>query len=361
MAAQADLITESRVTPEFVARLPKVELHVHLEGSLAPETILRFAQRNGVALPATTPADLRAHYVFHSLQEFIRVYLMCAGTLREPRDFGEATSAFLEFEASQNVRYVEAFIAPKIHVHNGVDIDALLEAILEAADESTRRLGIRFGLIVDVGRLFGPELSIPLARAAVRHRGQGVVAIGLGGDESTGLPRKWQESFDIAHEGGLHCTSHGGEVGGPESVWSAVLDLGVERVGHAIGAVGDPDLVAYLAEKQIALELCPQSNVQIGAVPTLAAHPLSVFRAAGALVTVNSDDPAIFANPLNEEYLAVARAFRLSPHELCRIALAAAEACFLPPAEKALLVEQMTKEMDAALAGIGCLPLFPVP
>src|SRR5216684_2165436 len=120
MAAHPDVITQSRVTPEFVARLPKVELHVHLEGSLAPATILRFAQRNGIALPATTADELGSHYVFGSLQEFIRVYLMCAGTLRTPRDFGEATTAFLEFQVSQNVRYVEAFIAPKIHVHNGV-------------------------------------------------------------------------------------------------------------------------------------------------------------------------------------------------------------------------------------------------
>jgi adenosine deaminase len=284
---------------------------------------------------------------------------MCAGTLRTPRDFGEATTAFLEFEVSQNVRYVEAFIAPKIHVHNGVDIDALLEAILQAADEACRRLPIRFGLIVDMGRLFGPELSIPLAHAAVRHRDEGIVAVGLGGDESTGLPRKWQASFDIARAGGLHCTSHGGEVGGPESVWSAVLDLRVERLGHAVGAVNDPRLVDYLAEKQIALELCPQSNVLIGAVPTLEAHPLNVFRDAGALVTINSDDPAIFANPLNDEYLAVAHAFHLSPHELCHITLAAARTSFLPPVDKALLLAQMVGEMNEALAGIDCPPLPP--
>ncbi len=167
---------------------------------------MRFAQRNGIALPAANVDDLRSYYHFHSLQEFLRVYMMCAGTLRTPQDFAEATTAFLEFEASQNVRYVEAFIAPKLHVANGADIDALLLAILEAAEEASSALGLRMGLIVDVGRLFGPGPSPFLARAAVRHHDAGVVGIGLGGDESTGPPSMWRESFDIAHEGGLHCT-----------------------------------------------------------------------------------------------------------------------------------------------------------
>ncbi len=138
----------------------------------------------------------------------------------------------------------------------------------------------------------------------------------------------------------------------PEYVWSALKDLGVERVGHAVGAARDPDLVAYLAEHRIGLELCPQSNVQIGAVKSMIDHPFGLFRTAGACVTLNTDDPAIFSNPLNDEYLAAAHAFNLTPYDMCRIALNAAEASFLAPAQKALLIEQMTREMDSALATI---------
>jgi adenosine deaminase len=357
MVVHPDVAVASAVTPEFVALLPKVELHVHLEGSLTPDTVVRFAQRNRITLPAATPQDLSTHYTFSSLPEFLRVYLMCAGTLRTPLDFAEATTAFLEYEASQNVRYVEVFVAPKLHVANGVNIDELLTAILTAGQEAQRRLGVRMGLIVDMGRLFGPEPSPPLARAAVRHRDEGVVGIGLGGDERSGPHRLWRESFAIARDGGLHLTAHGGEVCGPESVWGAVLDLGIERLGHAVAAVEDPALVAYLVEKKIGLELCPQSNVQIGAARDLTSHPFEAFRRAGGCVTINSDDPAIFGNPLNAEYLAVAQANGLSPHELCRVALNAVDVSFLPPIEKESLRAAMVSEMNRALATIGWPPL----
>jgi aminodeoxyfutalosine deaminase len=241
-------------------------------------------------------------------------------------------------------------------VANGVDIDKLLVAILKAGDEARRRLGIRMGLIVDVGRLFGPEPSLPVARAAVRHRDEGVVAVGLGGDETSGRHGLWRESFAIARDGGLHLTAHGGEVCGPEAVWDALRDLGIERLGHGVTAVQDPTLVAYLVDRQIPLELCPQSNVQIGAVPSLAVHPFGTYYRSGARVTINSDDPAIFGNPLNDEYLAVVRAFDLSPHDLCHLILAAVEASFLPAADRALFKQEMAREIDTALATIGWPP-----
>ncbi len=357
MAAPPILTTHSAVTPAFVARLPKVELHVHLEGSLTPDTVLRFARRNGLGLPANTAEELRAHYTFTSLSDFIRVYLMCAGTLRTPLDFAEATTEFLAFQATQNVRYVEAFVAPKLHVANGADVDAILNMIVDAAAESYPQTGVRLGLIVDVGRLYGADLSVPLARAAVRHQNRGVVGIGLGGDEASGPPSLWRESFALARDGGLHLTSHGGEIGGPEYVWSAIRDLGVERIGHAVAAVRDPALIRHLVEQRIGLELCPQSNLRIGVVSSLQEHPFGVFREAGALVTVNTDDPAIFANPLNDEYLAVAQAFALSPHDLCQLSLNAVDASFLATPDKALLRGEMISDMNAALASIGWPPL----
>jgi aminodeoxyfutalosine deaminase len=321
----------------FVTSLPKAEIHVHLEGSIAPRTLLALAKRHGVDLPASDEAGLARWFTFRDFAHFVEVYVTCSRCLREPEDFHRLTADFLAEQARQGVVWSEVHFSISTHLANGGDGEGIRQAIVAAAREAERNLGVGLGLIPDIVR------NAPLERAdwtvewalADRTAGTGrVVALGLGGMEQGHPPEPFAAHFAAVAQAGLHRVAHAGEHAGPASVRAALDVLGAERIGHGVRAIEDPALVAELAARGTPLEVCPSSNVCLGVVPDLAAHPFDRLRRAGVAVSLNSDDPPLFSTTLLDEYLRLAATFGYTRRDLAALARASFEHSFLPPAEK---------------------------
>ncbi len=321
---------------DFLLRLPKVELHVHLEGAMRPAVLLELARRNGVALPADDEEGLAQWFRFRDFEHFVQVYLTCSRALRTPEDFQLLVADFLAEQARQSIVYTEAHFTIGTHLTNGANGDEVLAALEEAIREGEERLGVRLRLIPDVVRNV-PAMADATLEWALAGRGRGIVALGLSGSEARFANDPFREHFVTAAREGLHCVAHAGEHAGPQSIRSALEVCGAERIGHGVRAVEDPVLMAELAERGIPLEVCPSSNVCLGVVPDLAHHPFDRLARAGCRVTVNSDDPAFFDTTLTGEYLRLARTFGYGPGELTRLALAGLRAAFLSEAELASL------------------------
>jgi len=331
---------DRRVLSNFVAGLPKAELHVHHVGSASPRIVSELAERH----PGTVPSDpelLRDFFGFRDFAHFIEVYLAVVDLVRTPEDVRYLTYEIArELHEGQSVRYAELTCTPYTSVlphdaDRGMPIEAYTEAIEDARVAAERDFGLVLRWIYDVPG----ESGIPAADAtlgfALDHRPDGLVAFGLGGPE-IGVPRDWfVPHFAAARAAGLHSVPHAGETTGPETIWTSLRDLGAERIGHGTSAASDPALLAHLAEHRIPLEVCPSSNVATRAVASLAEHPLPRFVEAGVVVTINSDDPPMFGTTLNREYEIAADLLGLDESGLAGLARAAVDASFAPDDVKA--------------------------
>jgi len=323
-------------TPELVAwvqRMPKVELHVHLEGSIRPQTLVELAALNHVDLPG----GVAAAYDFSDFQGFLDAYMRCAACLCTHEDFERVTYEFLCDEAAQGIRYCEVFLSPMQHLRRDFDFDCIMHAIREGYEQAQREWDIRMGVLFDHGRQFGVEAGFRVLDRALATRHYGVIGLGIGGDEVHFPPELFTELFAQAHEAGLHLTAHAGEVRGPESIWGAIRSLNVRRIGHGIHAIEDPQLVEYLRREGIFLDICPTSNVRTGAVASLEEHPVRRLFDAGVPITLSSDDPAVFQTNLVQEYLLLAERFGFVREELLQVSLNGVRASFLPREEKVAL------------------------
>lgn len=330
---------------DFLLRMPKVELHVHLEGSMRPAVLLQLARRNGVALPADDEAGLARWFRFRDFEHFVQVYLTCSRALRTPEDFQLLATDFLEEQARQNVVYTEAHFTIGTHLTNGVNGEEVRAALEEAIRDGEERLGVRLRLIPDVVRNV-PEMAGPTLEWALAGRGRGVVALGLSGSEARFPSEPFREHFATAAREGLHCVAHAGEHAGPESIRSVLEVCRAERIGHGVRAIEDPALVAELRERGIPLEVCPSSNVCLGVVPDLEHHPFDRLLRAGCRLTVNSDDGPFFDTTLTGEYLRLHRTFGYGPAELADLALAGLGATFLPEDERTVLAAGFREQTD---------------
>jgi aminodeoxyfutalosine deaminase len=330
----------------FLLRMPKVELHVHLEGSMRPAVLLQLARRNGVALPADDEAGLARWFRFSDFEHFVQVYLTCSKTLRTPDDFKLLAADFLAEQARQNIVYTEAHFTIGTHLTNGADGEALLAALEEAIREGEERLGVRLRLIPDIVRNV-PAMADATLEWALAGRGRGVVALGLSGSEARFPSEPFRDHFATAAREGLRSVAHAGEHAGPASIRSVLEACGAERIGHGVRAVEDPALVAELAARGIPLEVCPSSNVCLGVVPDLAHHPFDRLLQAGCRVTVNSDDAPFFDTTLTDEYLRLHQTFGYGPAELADLALAGLSAAFLPELERAALATAFREQTEA--------------
>lgn len=324
--------------------MPKVELHVHLEGSIRPHVLLELARRNGVDLPAADEEGLRRWFRFRDFGHFVEVYLTCSRAMRAPEDFQLLARDFLEVQESQNVVYTEAHFTISTHVANGANGAEVMDALEEVIREGERR-GVRLRLIPDVVRNIGPAAADVTLEWALAGRGRGVVAMGLAGIEAGHSNEPYREHFRVAKQEGLHCVAHAGEHGGPDSIRSVLEVCGAERIGHGVRAVEDPSLVEELRDRGIPLEVCPTSNVCLGVFPDLESHSFDKLYRSGVAVTVNSDDGPLFNTDLTGEYLALHRAFGYGPEELSALALAGLRHSFLPDEEKADLERRMGRDM----------------
>ena len=329
----------------FLLAMPKVELHVHLEGTFRPATLLALAQKNNITLPADDAQGIRRWFRFRDFDHFIEVYLTCSSCLKDPEDFHLLALDFLAEQAMQNVLYSEVHFTISTHIFNGLDGDGIRQALSEAADDAERRHGIRMRLIPDIVRNMGTDRADATWRWAIDGRDDGVVAMGLGGMEVGYDNDPFREHFAMAREEGLRRVAHAGETGGPDSVRSALEVCGAERIGHGVRSIEDPELVDELARRQIPLEICPSSNVALGVVPSLEEHPVVRLVASGVEVTINSDDPPLFGTTLTREYLHLHRIFGYDETMLARLALTGLRHAFLEDDERAVLERRFSDQL----------------
>ena len=330
---------------EFVASLPKAELHLHIEGTFEPELMFAIAARNGIRLPYASVDEIRAAYAFTNLQDFLDIYYAGAGVLIEARDFYDLTWAYLVRAHEQNVRHAEIFFDPQTHTERGVHFDTVVDGIGRALDDARDRLGLTSRLIMCFLRHLDEAAAFETLDAAMAHRDR-IVAVGLDSSERGNPPRKFREVFRRAREAGFLAVAHAGEEGPPEYIRESLDLLEVVRIDHGNAALQDPELVAELVRRRVPLTVCPLSNLKLCVVDDMAGHPLGKMLDLGLFATVNSDDPAYFGGYVNENYSAVGEALDLTREQLVRLARNSFEASFLDaPARAALLAE-----LDAAAA-----------
>ncbi len=325
---------------DFIAGLPKAELHVHHVGSASPRIVAELAARHPGVVPAD-PDELRSFFEFRDFAHFVEVYLSVVDLIRTPEDVRTLTYEVARDMAAQQLRYAELTCTPYTSVIRGIPIEAYTEAIEDARVAAERDFGLVLRWIYDIPG----ESGLPAADAtlgyALGHAPDALVGFGLGGPE-IGVPRpQFEPHFDAARAAGLHSVPHAGETTGAQTVWDAVRLLGAERIGHGVSAVGDPELLAHLARHGIPLEVCPTSNVATRAVASLDAHPLRTFVEAGVLVTINSDDPPMFGTDLNAEYAVAAELLDLDEAGVARLAQSAVVASFAPDDVKRALIAEI--------------------
>ena len=293
---------------DFLRDAPKAELHLHLEGSVEPETLYELD-------PATSIEEYRALYHYTDFDAFLRAFGAIGKRLRTPEDYALITRRLLERLEAQNVRYAEIIVAAGVVLWKQQDFAPIFAAVHAAAGESP----VQVRWILDAVRQFGVEPAMQVAALAAERVNQGVVALGIGGSEERGPASWFTDVFAFAKKAGLHLHAHAGESMGPESIWDA-LALGVERIGHGIAAVRDPELMRHLRERDIPLEICMTSNLVTGVVKRIEDHPVRRLFDAGVPIVLNSDDPAMFRCSLTSEYRLAAERFGFTEAELRRLA-----------------------------------------
>jgi aminodeoxyfutalosine deaminase len=325
----------------FIQEMPKAELHVHLEGAVLPETLLRLSKKHGVDLPAKDLDGIREFYTFKDFDHFVRVYMKINDCLVTPEDVGLITEELGNEAARQNIRYLEVTISPGtlVYIH-GMTFDEILEQINAGAERARVNHGVQMRWVLDVIRDMPPHIREAGARFAISAMDRGIVALGLGGTEAKFPPEQFTDLFDLAREAGLPSVPHAGETAGPESIWNALKLLDAVRIGHGVRAIEDPALMAYLAEHQIPLEVSPTSNICIGVFDSWEDHPIRKFYDAGIPVMINSDDPPMFNTTLTQEYRELVNRFGFSVPELEDITLNALRYSFLPATDRDALIDE---------------------
>jgi aminodeoxyfutalosine deaminase len=323
---------------DFIASLPKVELHVHLVGSASVDTVLALARRHPERGVPTDERELRAFYQFTDFAHFIDVYVAVNSLVTTGEDVIALLVGMAADQAASNVRYAEVTVTPTAHLAAGIAPDELAAALTAGRAAAQAKHGVDMAWIFDIDGSRGAASGPATLDWVLRHRPAGTVALGLGGPE-IGVPREWyRDQFAAAKDAGLHLVPHAGETTGPESIWSALRVLGAERIGHGTSAVRDPSLVAHLAERGIPVEICPTSNLRTRVVASMEEHPLPRLLAAGVPITLATDDPGMFHTDLDREYLLCHEVFGIDRAGLAELARMGARAAFCSESRRAELL-----------------------
>jgi adenosine deaminase len=330
---------------DLIGRLPKCELHIHIEGSLEPELMFALARRNGIRLPFDSVEALRKAYQFTQLQDFLDIYYQGMSVLITEQDFFDLAWAYLERAQADNVRHVEMFFDPQGHTSRGVAFATVVDGLHRAIETARRELGISGSLIMCFLRHLDEDDAQRTLDAALAHRHR-IMGVGLDSSEHGHPPSKFSRVFARAREAGFALFAHAGEEGPPQYVWEAIDLLGVARVDHGNRALEDDALVARLARDRKPLTVCPLSNQRLQVVPDLARHPLRHMMEKDLLVTLNSDDPAYFGGYVNDNFRALRQAIGLTREEIVAVARNSFVAAMMPPQEKARAIA----EFDRAVA-----------
>jgi aminodeoxyfutalosine deaminase len=281
---------------------PKIELHVHLEGTIRPRTLLDLARKNDYRLPADSFEGIQALYEFRDFAHFIDVFGLTTGVLRHAEDYRHAVLEYAEEAKGHGAVYLEVIFAPGLW--RDVDSDAVFTGCCDGAQQAREQYGIEIRLTPDIPRVYSLDEALETVRYAIKYRDRGVVGVGLGGPEAEHPPEPYTPAFELARSERLASVPHAGEHAGPASIRGALDALGAQRIRHGIRAIEDAGLVRELAERRVVLDVCPISNVRTRAVPSLKAHPLPQLVDAGVVCTISTDDPAMFGTDLSTEYAA---------------------------------------------------------
>jgi aminodeoxyfutalosine deaminase len=315
----------------FILSLPKAELHLHLEGSIEPSTLLELRQRHG--MDGASLAEVQQLYNYKDFAGFLSAFKDVTGHLRTPEDYELITYRLMEQLKAQNVLHAEVIVSVGVCLWRKQDFAAIFEGLERGRARGEKDFGISLLWIFDAVRQFGAEKAQNVLDLAIQFHDRNVVAFGIGGDERTG-PAEWFAGvYARGLEHGLHLTAHAGENAGPDSIWGA-LNLKAERIGHGLTAEKDPELIEELAERQVPIEICVTSNLRTGCCAELAQHPVRRYFDQGLMLTINSDDPAMFRSRLIDEYALVQEAFGFTDEHLRELARNSFEASFLPAEKK---------------------------
>jgi adenosine deaminase len=316
------------VSDDFIRRLPKAELHLHIEGSFEPELMFEIARRNDVSLPYATVDDLKSAYDFADLQAFLDLYYAGMSVLLKEQDFYDLTAAYMTRAVADGVVHTEIFFDPQGHTDRGVSFEVALDGIWRALRDAEAAHGITSRIIMCFLRHLDEDEAFPVLEAAMAHRDR-IIGVGLDSSELGHPPQKFQRVFAKARDAGFKLVAHAGEEGPPEYVRDTLDLLHVDRVDHGNAAMADPDLVARLARENMPLTVCPLSNYRLQGVTDMSQHPLRAMLDAGLVATVNSDDPAYFGGYVLDNYLSVRDALDLSRDEIVTLARNSIVASFL--------------------------------
>lgn len=325
---------------DLIARLPKAELHLHIEGSFEPELLFAIARRNKVDIAFSSIEELRAAYRFSSLQEFLDIYYQGMNVLREEEDFFDLTRAYLDRVAGDNVVHVEIFFDPQAHTGRGVPFDVVTKGIVAALEDGEKRHGITWRLIPNFLRHLPEEDGLETLKAFEPWLDR-FTGVGLDSSEVGFPPNNFAGLFKRCREMGLKICCHAGEEGPPAYVRQALYDIGVDRIDHGNRAMEDPELVAEIARRGLTLTVCPLSNLALKVIDRIGESPVKTMLDAGLSATVNSDDPAYFGGYINANFEAVADGLALAPGDIVRLAKNSFAGSFLPGADKARWIDKV--------------------
>ncbi len=332
---------------EFIRRMPKVELHVHLEGSIQPHTALELMRRNNSPHLPKNADEVRELYNFENLSQFVTAMRSVSNNIVQLQDLTRVADELFEHLALQRVRYVEFDCAIQKYINLGFQLEEIIEAIYSSALAAEKKLGVSSRLIVNQVRSHGAEICAQLVSQIIELNHPFIVGIGLSGDETKVSQKEFVEPYELAFKAGLGRTVHAGEALGPESIWDAIHFLHAQRIDHGTTAYQDARLMDYLKEHHIPLTQCLSSNLRLKVIEDITEHPFAKFFRHGIMVSLHTDDPEVFATSLNAEYLLATEAFHFSPHELIQIVENGVYSCFLPDDEKHRLLENIRAEMMA--------------
>ncbi|KFA98179.1 Adenine deaminase [Vibrio mediterranei] len=317
----------------FIQDLPKVELHLHIEGSLEPELLFKLAQRNGISLPYSSPEALRTAYDFEDLQSFLDIYYQGANALITEQDFYDLTWSYLERCKVDNVIHTEIFFDPQTHTERGIAFETVIKGIHRALQDGETTLGITSQIIMCFLRHLSEDSAIKTLKQALPHK-ELIVGVGLDSSEQGHPPEKFARVFKMAKEHGFLTVAHAGEEGPAQNIVDAIELLGVSRVDHGVRCVESDELVARLIETKMPLTVCPLSNIKLCVFDDMSQHNIVSLLRKGVAVTINSDDPAYFGGYMTDNFKAVSEAHDMTHQELAQLTINAIDASFIDESTK---------------------------
>lgn len=330
---------------DFINNIPKAELHIHIEGSLEPETMFRMAKRNKVKLPYSSVEEVKKAYAFNNLQSFLDIYYSGAEVLVKEIDFYELTWEYIEKINSDNVRHTEIFFDPQTHTDRGISFETVIHGIRRALEDARSKYNITSRIIMCFLKHLSQDDAIETLKHALPYKNW-IYGVGLDSGELGNPPEKFEKVFDMAIHEGFITVSHAGEEGPVEYIWDSIKLLHVSRIDHGVGCITDKQLMEYLKKTQIPLTVCPLSNIKLCVFKEMKEHNIKDLLDYGLCVTVNSDDPAYFGGYINQNYIELWKSLDLSIEEISLLAKNSFTASFLPTKEKQKYYNQIDTYVD---------------